>query len=128
MKIFTGASVKDMADMPIDKVINEHLRANSDLVRSRAAIFIGMRINDDYDKYSNLLLSEMNEEIHFQNVRILSKSAWTIAIILIENLRDKDFFKIKLCFDKWDVDKQEDLVFHIKDFPSYISILKTGSI
>jgi len=125
MKIFPPNTVADIKDRNLEE-IQQHLQSDHDFPRSKTAILIGHRINEDYNKYSDLLLREMNNDIHFLNVRFGIKSAWTIAIVLIENLKKEDYGKIKSEFDKWDTEEKTGLIDYLKDHPDYIRILKTG--
>jgi hypothetical protein len=126
--ILNASTIENIKDSNLDKVVEQMLNYDHDFHRGRAAILIGIRINEDYPKYSQLLISEMNKEIHFLGVRLGVKSAWTIAIVLIENLKPADYPKIKKEFDKWDEDEKEGLLDWLKDFPDHCKILKEGKL
>jgi|GEM_PF-1718833 len=127
-KILNGSTVENIIDSDLDKVVNQMLHYEHDFHRGRAIILIGIRINEDYPKYSQLLLTEMNKDIHFLGVRLGVKSAWTIAVALIENLKAEDYPKIKKEFDKWDKEEKEGLLDWLKDFPDHLKILKEGKL
>lgn len=127
-KILTEKMFEVIKERETSEVIENLLNANHDLPRTHAVILIGFRINDDYKNYSKLLLEEMNKDIHFLNVRLGIKSAWTTAVALIENLKEKDYPKIKEQFDKWDLEERENLLEWLEDFPEHRKILKEGRI
>lgn len=119
--------VNDIFNNNIDDILMK-LKDDYHLARTRAAILISLRMNEDYPKYSQLLLTEMNKDIHFLGVRLGVKSAWTIAVALIENLKVEDYPKIKKEFDKWDKEEKEGLLDWLKDFPDHLKILKEGKL
>ncbi len=127
-KIFSQDTVGIINNRETSDVISNLLHSDHDMPRSHAAMLIGLRIDDDYAKYSELLLKEMNEKIHFLNIRLGVKSVWTVAISLIENLKPEDYPKIKKEFDKWDKEEKEGLLDWLKDFPDHIKILKEGKL
>lgn len=127
-KIIAKEWVKDILDTDLSEIIKNRLNADHHLPRTRAAILIGLRINEDYDKYSELLLQEMNKSIHFGGVRLGVPSAFTIAVALIENLQEKDYPKIKETFDKWEAEDKDYLLGWLSDFPDHKKILLEGKL
>lgn len=127
-KIFSQETIKTIENRATKDIIDNLLHATHDMPRSHAAILIGLRINDDYQKYSKLLLKEMNEKIHFQNIRLGIKSVWTVAISAIENLKPEDYPKIKKEFDKWDEEEKKDLLDWLKHHPDHCKVLKEGRL
>ncbi len=127
-KIFSQETINSIKNRDTKDIIDNFLHATHDMPRSHAAILIGLRINNDYQKYSKLLLEEMAKKIHFQNVRLGIKSAWTVAISAIENLNPIDYFKIKNEFDKWDEEERQNLLEWLKHHPYHCKILKEGKV
>ncbi|OPC01938.1 hypothetical protein BAS10_18520 [Elizabethkingia meningoseptica] len=127
-RILTEKMAEVLKDREISDVIDNLLHSEHHMPRSHSAILIGSNINKDYPKYLQLLLNEMNKDIHFLGVRLGVKSAWTIAISLIENLKKEDYPKIKKEFDKWDKEEKEGLLDWLKDFPDHCKILKEGKV
>ena len=127
-KIINNDFIEGMKSTAIKEVINDHLKSSYELARSRAAIFLGLKLNESYAKYAHILLQEMNEEIHFENVRLGVKSAWTIAVVLAENLNKKDYQKLKEELDKWEEEEKQGLISWLKDFPDQIKILTEGRL
>lgn len=109
--------------MSLEDVLNRGLSSNSDFVRTSCAIFLGLNLNENYNKYSAFLLQELSKEIHFENVRLGIKSAWTIALVLAENLKPEDYHKLKNEFRKWSKEEQEDFLYWLKEFTEQIEIL-----
>src|SRR5262245_10938483 len=94
---------KTLSDMAI-QLHHEHA-----LARGIAVNVIGLRLEEEYEYYSNLLLKEMSNNIHFEPIRLGIKTAWNIAVILAENLKEKDYPKLKQAFDQWPNSEREDL-------------------
>ncbi|OPC01941.1 hypothetical protein BAS10_18535 [Elizabethkingia meningoseptica] len=127
-KIFSKETIKNVPDRELNELINKFLHSDHGLTRSMSIIQIALRVDEDYEKYSKLLLNEMNMLIHFLGIRFGIKSVWTIAISLIENLKKEDYPKIKKEFDKWDKEEKEGLLDWLKDFPDHCKILKEGKV
>lgn len=127
-KIFEQEILKNVPDRGLEELVSRFLNCDHGLSRSMAAIQIALKLAENYDKYSKLLLNEMNKEVHFLGIRFGIKSAWTIAIVLIENLKQVDYSKIKKEFDKWDNEEKEDLLEWLKSYPEHIKILKEGNL
>ncbi len=122
-KYFTRETVADIIDYSINYKLKKHLTSESDYVRSRAAIAIGLRLEENYAKLSDLLLNEMISDIHFMNIRFGIKSAWIIAMSLAENLREEDYPKLQEAFQKWNREEREGLIEYLKDLPTHVKIL-----
>lgn len=127
-KIFSQETILNVPNREIPEIIENFLNSDHGLTRGMSAIQIALKINDDYPKLSLLLLNEMNKKIHFLNIRFGIKSAWTLAISLIENLKPDDYFKIKKEFDRWNKEEKEDILNWLKDFPDHLKILKEGKL
>ena len=127
-KIFSEETIKNVPNRELSELINKFLNSDYGLTRSMAAIQIALKIDEDYEKYSKLLLNEMNKNIHFLGIRFGIKSAWTIAIASIENLKPEDYSKIKKEFNKWDEDEKEDLLEYLKSHAEHCKILKEGKL
>jgi hypothetical protein len=121
-KIFDKEVVNDIYDRNIIDVI-EWLSAPHHFPRSKGAMLIAVRINENYPEYSTLLLKEMKNDIHFEPIRFGIKSAWTIAIVLIENLKSEDYPKIKQAFDTWDAEEKEGLLEYLRNHPEHRKVL-----
>lgn len=127
-RIFTEETIKNVPERDTNEIINKFLNSDHGLTRSMSAIQIALKSNNDYKKHSEILLDEMNKNIHFLGVRFGIKSAWTIAIALIECLKKEDYFKVKNEFDKWSEDKKKGLLAWLKDYPDHSKILINGKI
>ena len=127
-KIFLEDTIKNVPDRELSELADKFLNSDHGLTRSMSAIQIALKIDEDHEKYSKLLLNEMNKSIHFLGIRFGIKSAWTIAIVLIENLKPEDYPKIKKEFDKWDKDEKEGLLDWLKDFPNHLKVLNEGKL
>lgn len=127
-KIFSENTIKNIPNRESNELVNKFLHSDHGLSRSMSVIQIALKVNENYPKYSQLLLSEMNKKIHFQGIRLGIKSAWTLAVVLIENLKPQDYLKIKKEFDKWDEDEKNGLLDWLEDFPDHLKILKEGRL
>ncbi|MBL7730355.1 MAG: hypothetical protein JNM88_04190 [Chitinophagaceae bacterium] len=121
-KIFPKETIADVYDHNIDDDI-KYLHSDHDFLRSKTAMLIGNRINEYYDEYSKLLLHEMNEPIHFTHIRFGIKSAWTIAIILAENLKPSDYSKLKAAFSQWSEEEKQEILQWLRNHPDHYRIL-----
>ena len=98
-KIFSQETIKNLPERNVSEVINKFLNSEHNLSRELSILQIALRINENYVEHSNLLLNEMNKDIHFRNdFKLGVKSAWTLAVALIENLIPEDYLKIKKNF------------------------------
>jgi hypothetical protein len=86
------------------------LRDEHDLTRGIAVNVIGLRLEEGYARYSKVLLDEMNVPIHFSPVKLGIKTAWNIAVVLAENLKETDYMKLKTAFNKWPKGEKTDLL------------------
>lgn len=127
-KIYSHETIKNVPERELSETIDNFLHSDHGLSRSMSVIKIALQVNDDYQKYSTLLLKEMNEKVHFLSIRFGIKSAWTVAISAIENLNPEDYPKIKKEFYKWDADEKQGLTEWLKDFPDHIKILSEGRL
>ncbi|EQB93064.1 hypothetical protein CMU93_15610 [Elizabethkingia anophelis] len=127
-KIFSKETIKNVPDRELNEIVNNFLNSDHGLTRSMSIIQIALRVDEDYEKYSKILLNEMNKHIHFLGIRFGIKSGWTIAISLIENLKKEDYPKIKKEFDKWDKEEKEGLLDWLKNFPDHCKILREGIV
>lgn len=128
-KIFSQETIKNLPERNVSEVIDKFLNSEHNLSRELSILQIALRINENYVEHSNLLLNEMNKDIHFRNdFKLGVKSAWTLAVALIENLIPEDYLKIKKEFHKWDEKEQRDLLDWLKDHPDHCKILKEGGL
>lgn len=127
-KIFSEETIRIIKDRETVEVVSSMLNSSYHLSRSHAAILVGIRIDENYLNYMQLLLNEMNKEVHFSNIRFGIKSAWTVAISLIEHLKPEDYPKIKQEFDKWDNEEKENLLNWLKQYPEHCKILEDGHL
>ena len=128
VKIFTEDYFSKVPNRSLEKLAKDYLRADHILSRSMTIIQIGLKWDNEYAKYSKLLLSELNEEIHFEHPRLGISSAWTNAIVLAENLKSKDYLKLKNAFAKWPKEEKELLFNWMKDHNEQRNILEFGKI
>lgn len=127
-KIFSQETIKNVPNRELTELTNKFLNSDHGLTRSMSSIQIALRINENYQKYSELLLNEMNKEIHFLGIRFGIKSAWSIAVALIENLNPEDYPKIKKEFDRWDKEEKDNLLEYLKLHSDHCKILKEGKL
>jgi len=128
-KIFSQDTIKNLPSRNVAEIINKFLNSEHNLSRELAILQIALRINENYVEYSKLLLNEMNKDIHFRNdFKLGVKSAWTLAVALIENLIPEDYPKIKKEFDKWDEEEKKDLLDWLKHHPDHCKVLKEGKL
>ena len=123
-KIISQKIIDNLPNREIDIWIKEFLHADHGLSRELAIISIASKLRENYSKYSQMLLNEMNNEVHFMGVRLGNKSAWTLAIALIENLKTEDYIRIKQEFNRWGEEEKEGLLDWLKDFPDHRKILE----
>lgn len=100
----------------------------SDYIRSSSIILIGLHMSEDYEACRDFLLGEMNEVLHFEKPAIGICSAWTLAIILAENLAPEDYEKLQVAFAKWSYQDQQDLLDWLRGFYEQRNILNHGKI
>ena len=127
-KIISQETINSFPKRSIVQLQKDFLHDKHDLGRTMAIICIGSELANNYFEISKLLLNEMQNKIHFGNVRLGIKSAWTLAIVLIENLKDVEHIKLKQEFDKWDIEERDALLEWLKDFPEHLKILKQGNL
>lgn len=127
-KIFSQETIINVPNRELEELTNKFLNSNHGLTRSMSAIQIALKMDENYEKHSKILLNEINKPIHSLGIRFGIKSSWTIVIALIENLKPEDYPKIKQGFDKWDNEEKERLFDWLKDFPDHLRILKEGHL
>ncbi|NVK63106.1 MAG: hypothetical protein HWE22_00915 [Flavobacteriales bacterium] len=127
-KILTEQIVQQLPNRSLEELTQHFLNKNHVLSRSMAAIQIGLSMHSNYPKYSQLLLQEMTNEIHFEYPKLGISSAWTIAVILAENLKQKDYYKLKKEFSKWSSEEKDSLFDWLKNYPEQRNILEYGKI
>ncbi|NOQ75367.1 MAG: hypothetical protein GQ574_25375 [Crocinitomix sp.] len=122
MKLEIANAISHRAtDEIVSKLIDQE---SSILFKTHAAIHLGNKLEElGYSEYSDLLLGQLNIESHFEIVRLGVKPAWTLAIVLAENLKEEDYPKLRQEFNKWDSDERDGLLNWIKDFPEQTLIL-----
>lgn len=121
-KIITAQMANVFSNRNDSEILNELLVSDHHLARSHAAINLGSKLQA-HDDYKEILIKQMNNDVQFENVRFGIKSAWTIAVVLAENLKEKDYPRLKEAFDKWDIEEKEGLLDWLKDNPDHIKIL-----
>lgn len=122
-KIVLPNLVASISDKKTTTVINEFLHSDNPMMRIHAAMLISLRMDEHYKKYSELLLKELKNPLHFQIVRLGVKSAWIIAVGLAENLKEEDYYKLQDSILEWEMEEREGLKDWLKDFPTQIGIL-----
>ncbi|MFT6923197.1 MAG: hypothetical protein ACJA1C_002219 [Crocinitomicaceae bacterium] len=128
-KIITKSWVKDNSSFDLQEALKEDkISSHSAAVRDSSIIFIGLSLDENYEKYTNALFVALEKDVHFGNVRLGIKSAWTIALVLAENLRPKDYLKLKNSFSKWPKEEKKGLLDWLKDYPEQSQILKFGNL
>ena len=125
-KIYPKETISQVPDREISELESDFLNSDHGIKRTLSAIQIGLKINEDYKNNSQLLLKELNKEIHFESIRLGVPSAWTIAIVLTENLKETDFPKLRKEFKKWNHEQKELFLSWLKDHPEHIQILTGG--
>lgn len=127
-KIITKSWIEETGKFKDEEAINEKLHSSSDFMRSNAAIYIGLHLQSNYLRLSRILLNEMEKDVHFENVRLGIKSAWTIALVLAENLNASEYSHLKTAFSNWPKEERDGLLNWLKDYPEQKSILLNGVI
>ncbi len=127
-KIITKSLAEIEGYFTIKEAMDAKIHSELDSVRSNAAILIGLKMDENYSRYSSFLLDELGEPIHHENVRLGIKSAWTIALVLAENLKSSDYPKLKKQFATWDKEDKELMLLWLADYPEQSNILKNGKL
>ena len=122
-KIYPKETINQVPDREISDIVKEFLNSSHGLSRTISAIQIGHKLKENYQNFSEILLNELNKEIHFESIRLGVPSAWTIAIVLAENLKEKDYPKLREEFNKWNNEEKEGLLDWLKNHPEHIQIL-----
>ena len=94
-KIFTAEIIANMPHRDLDDLAKNYLRADYGLTRFLSVIQIGLRLDEDYETYTKLLINELQHNIHFIPISLAAKSGWAIAVVLAENLNPKDYPLLK---------------------------------
>lgn len=122
-KVYPKEIVDQLPPLTVEELVKDYLHSGLCLSRILAAIQIVHQFEKDYTAYSQLLLDEMNAPIHFDGMDKGVKSAWTIAIVLIENLQPGDYPKLKAAFSKWEPAERAGLLGWLAPYPEQMSVL-----
>lgn len=125
-KIYPKETISQIPDREVAEIVEEFLHSSHGLSRTVSAIQIGLKLKENYQNCSEILLNELNKEIHFESIRLGVPSAWTIAVVLAENLKEKDYPKLREAFNKWDNEEKEGLLDWLENHPEHIQILMCG--
>lgn len=127
-KIFTTSTAYDLGLFTIEEALMLKAHGASEYVRSSSIILIGLNMHQDYEACKEFLLKEMHVEIHFEEPAIGICSAWTMAIILAENLKPDDYKSLHSAFSSWPEQQQLELLGWLHGFQEQQCILKFGRL
>jgi len=122
-KVYPREIADQLPPLSVEALQADYLHSGLCLSRILAAIQIAHQFDQDYTAYSDLLLSEMNKAIHFDGEDKGVKSAWTIAIVLTENLKPGDYPRLKAAFSAWPPAERAGLLGWLADYPEQMSVL-----
>jgi len=91
-----------------------------------AVIALSYQMDERYNEISELLRIQLSNKIHFTHYGFGIEPAWTLAICLAENLREKDYGRLKGELANWDDKERQGLIKYLDDFPKRIEILTKG--
>jgi hypothetical protein len=127
-KIFATSIDHDLGLFTLEEALMLKTHGASDYIRSSSIILIGLHMHEDYSACRDFLLGEMQEVLHFEQPAIGICSAWTLAIVLAENLQPEDYEKLQLAFGKWSLEERKGLLDWLRGFYEQRNILNHGRI
>ncbi|GAB5417356.1 MAG: hypothetical protein Crog4KO_29380 [Crocinitomicaceae bacterium] len=125
-KIFTASTANDLGYFTLEEALMLKTHGASDYIRSSSIILIGLNMSQDYNACKDFLLKEMHVALHFEAPAIGICSAWTLAIILAENLKSEDYEELHHAFLSWPESQQLALLGWLHGFLEQQNILKFG--
>ncbi|MCR9171011.1 MAG: hypothetical protein NXI10_00850 [bacterium] len=127
-KFVTKNWVEEYNSFSVQEALSEKIHGEHNYTRTSAIIHVAMNINNSYSEYSKALLTEMNNQIHFDSYRQGIPSAWVLALALAENLEQKDYLKLKNAFAKWPKEEKKQFLNWIEGHTEQMNILQYGKI